>query len=521
MNKFLNKIPDYMLVILSALMLALTRYPKGFDFLAFLGIIPLLMVFSQYQKRTESPFSKYFIKKIVLNGSLFSAVFTIVALHWISIVTFPGFLGCILLFSFYYSLLFFLLMIIAKYRPKSLCLSFVLGFVSFEYLTKFGEFKFPWFNIGYGIANYLPLLQWAEFGGIYILSLFILIINVLLFMSLMQCLQTNRKKSLLYLFLAVFILLIWWGSGSFRMQSLQIQKSETTVAVVQVSIPQEIKWDPAYLDSTLYKYKSSTQLAVQNEKADLVIWPEAAVPLYLVNWSDYLLDMYKFTHELKCNLFLGFPYYEDSLKYKGQSEPQLFYNAATQLRSNYRHDNLYYKNILVPVGERMPFLDKLPFMWKLQFGQANFEPGTSHSYYQINGLTYSPLICYEIVFTDYIRQMMHQPTDFIVNITNDAWFKRTIGTHQHMVMAVYRAIETRRSVYRCANTGYSVIINPLGQITHKIGLFEKGVIADHISYVKYNTLYVTALFVLPLICTILFFIEFFLTTLQIYVKQRK
>ncbi len=518
--KYFSRIPNYILIIISASMLALTRYPQGFDFLSFIALIPMFFFFERFSKAKQPIFKKGFLFKIYGYGTLFSSIFTIIALHWIALVTLPGFIGCIFLFSIYYSILFFSLIFIANNRQKSLCLSIILGFITFEYLTKFGEFKFPWFNLGYGIGNYLPLLQWAEFGGIYILSLFILIINALIFLAIKQCFHKNVKKSLFYFFMSIIILLLWWISGDYRMHHLTLQKSKTKVSIVQVSIPQEIKWNPAYLDSTMNLYKNQTIEAVKNDKANLVIWPESAIPLYLVNWTDYLLEMYQFTNQLKSSLFLGFPYYQDSLKYVGQTEPQLFYNAATQINSDYSHDKLYFKNILVPVGERMPFLDKFPFMWKLQFGQANFESGREYSYYNIQGLTYSPLICYEIVFTDFTRKMMRHSPDFMVNLTNDAWFKRSIGTHQHMMMAVYRAIETRRSVYRCANTGYSVIINPLGQITNRIGLFEKGTISDYVSYVKYNTLYVTALFILPLICVILFFLEFLLTIIQIYVKQR-
>ena len=126
-------------------------------------------------------------------------------------------------------------------------------------------------------------------------------------------------------------------------------------------------------------------------------------------------------------------------------------------------------------------LDALPFLWKLQLGQANWEFGTELRYYGSGGFTFSPSICYELAFPEIFHRMAfrrdplaqtERKSDYLVNITNDAWFGTSYGPWLHAAMVRFRAVENRIQIYRSANTGISMAVDPKGRILASNKLFE-------------------------------------------------
>lgn len=152
-------------------------------------------------------------------------------------------------------------------------------------------------------------------------------------------------------------------------------------------------------------------------------------------------------------------------------------------------------------------MDYIPLLKRVDFGQANWEYGKESVFYQIHKgdktFTYSPTICFEIAFPDLTRRIAAEGVDFIVNITNDAWFKKTIGPYQHGMMTVVRAVETRTQYYRAANTGISMIVTPRGNILRKTTLFEKTVIEDILYTYPFDSVYVRAMRNYPVIFLII------------------
>jgi len=107
----------------------------------------------------------------------------------------------------------------------------------------------------------------------------------------------------------------------------------------------------------------------------------------------------------------------------------------------------------------------------------------------VNGMRFGVLICFESIFPGYVRKFVKEGADFMVNITDDSWFGRTVGPYEHARMATLRAIETRRTLVRCGNTGISYIVTPDGNVKHKTGLFEEAVISDDIYPIPVETFY--------------------------------
>jgi apolipoprotein N-acyltransferase len=249
---------------------------------------------------------------------------------------------------------------------------------------------------------------------------------------------------------------------------------------MQPSIPQEDKWETEHFDVLYQRYCDLTEQAAA-DSVHLLIWPEAAMPAYVLRDNKFRSLVQDLCNNYNLDLFTGFP---DVLPapagYPGEA---YYYNAATLFKPFERYAEPYYKMILVPVGERIPGLKYLPFLWKLQFGQANWEYGTACRYFQSGKMIFSPQICFEIAFPELNRRMafrnlgeskrgVPEKIDFLVNITNDAWFGRSVGPWVHGMMTKFRAIENRIQIYRCANTGISMAVDPLGRIITRTKLFE-------------------------------------------------
>jgi len=460
--------PTFYNPALAGVLLGASRLPLNLGFLVFFGFIPLFSLFSAYLNK----------KQILKAALVFAVSYTLVSLHWISLVTPGGFFGLFFLFGLYFYIVFILINRAWSSFPKIRFIVFLCIWMSFEYLQNFGEFRFPWFNVGYSLADYLPFIQVAEIGGIYLMSILIVSINFLIFK-----LRTQFKKNLMILCIVV---ILWAGFGFIRLKTIDLIETDTKISMVQVSILQEMKWEKTYMDTTLARYKKYTLLAAE-QNPDMVIWPEAALPAYTLRnkkYRDFVKDMAK---ESDADIFLGMPHY----KFMGDAHPNRyeFYNSATLFEKNGKVLPYYVKNYVVPFGERIPFLKYLPFLWNVHMGQANWEYGKEQQFYKINDFTFSPLICFEIAFEELTTKMAKHDLDFIVNITNDAWFHRSAGTYQHSVMTKFRAVETRCSIYRCANTGYTMAISPTGKILQTTELFDQTTLQQNLIIYKKKTFF--------------------------------
>ena len=500
------------LPVISGLLLGLSRLPVGFDMLAFVAFVPIFYYIDSSLKLDVKK------KTIFFDGVYFSTVFLLISIHWISLVTIPGFLGILLIFGAVFGGMFLFASMLAKsidsiWSNGKLC--FILAWLLFEFGTNFTEFSFPWFSIAYGLKNSLSLLQLLEIGGIPFLSFLILVINYLFYIAI-----TKKKK---YFIIAFSILIIWFIIGNLRLHHVQKNtiKEDIKISMIQGNIEQNVKWDEEMLDHTFEIYENLSREAVAKDSPDLIIYPESALPIYLFIFREYYMQLMGLVLETQTPIFTGFPHMELGVKHKGQLDPYLYYNAANLFSPEYFAAENYYKNILVPFGERIPLLSQFPFLWRLDFGQANFERGESAKVYSVLGQSFSPLICFEIAFPMYLRNIFrdHKP-DFWVNITNDAWFYRSIGTAQHAMMATYRTIETRSSVFRVANTGYSFFTSPDGRIHQMTELFETTFITGNLFVYKGVTPFITWGYFFPYICMTLFALQILGTLFCLYQKKR-
>ena len=260
----LRFVKNYYLIIIAALLLSLSRLPLYLGWLVFFAFVPLLSHFERREHKLGGQ---------IISALLFSLIQIVLVFYWIGSVTFGGLIGIWLIFALYYFVVFNLLQRIWYRLPALRMPAFICIFISFEFLPNFSQMRFPWWNIGYALSNFLPLLQALELGGMSLLALLILSLNYLIY--------TLTQKNYRAWIAIVLIFTIWYSYGKYRLLTLPLIEEDMPMAVMQPSIEQDDKWDDAKYRQILSRYDELCERAVASGK-ELIVFPEAAIPDYLL-----------------------------------------------------------------------------------------------------------------------------------------------------------------------------------------------------------------------------------------------
>ena len=325
---------------------------------------------------------------------------------------------------------------------------------------------FPWELIGYSQFFWKSFIQIAEFGGVYLIGGIILMVNVSIYKAV------RREYIPLALGMCVLVAAAYWGN--WRMETLPEDGPPIKVGVAQANIPQDMKWLPEMVGPTIDIYSRLTEEAV-DQGAELVVWPETACNFYLFRkWpeSSRIIDLSLISD---VRLVLGSPAFDEGR----------YFNRMWLLQRG-MVEGYYDKVHLVPFGEYLPLASLIePFFGNLTQGVGNFSRAGEAS--PIDGI--GILICFESIFPDMTRSLCRKGATYLVNASNDAWFKTWATPGQHLIMAAFRTIESRMWMLRSVNHGISAIINPFGEVVSKIGLLEEGVITGDITGSTYLSFY--------------------------------
>jgi apolipoprotein N-acyltransferase len=239
------------------------------------------------------------------------------------------------------------------------------------------------------------------------------------------------------------------------------------VGVVQGNIDQSTKWSPSHQKATVENYLVQTESLFISDRPSLVVWPETALPFYpLANEHMQLLWQEVSTRDFA--LLTGAPWY---IIIDKKSRDVDFYNSALLLQPNGSFGGKYYKSHLVPFGEYIPLKSFLPFLAPLVEAVGDFSPGTIEQPLVWQKARAGVLICFESVFPELSRKWVLSGANVLVNLTNDAWYGKSSAPYHSLAMSVLRAVETRRSLVRSANTGISAFVDPTGTITDRSEIF--------------------------------------------------
>ena len=327
----------------------------------------------------------------------------------------------------------------------------------------------PWMDIGYSLYEVPFLIQIADLGGHHAVSFMIVLANTVLFHLLVGPLRIKRLIALAPSALVLGFVIFYSTARYTEIQEMVLGEDplKITVGVVQGNIKQEQKWSPELQEKTVLIYTNMTKSLLDQNPPLLTVWPETALPFYPPS-SNLMGPLFEFVRENNASVLTGAPWYEIIDR---KARKIKFYNSAVLLGSDGKYHGKYYKTHLVPFGEYVPFKKYLPFLAPLVEAVGDFTPGKIERPLEVENVKAGVLICFESVFPDLSRQWVEAGANILVNLTNDAWYGKSSAPIQSLAMTVFRAVETRRSVVRSANTGISAFITPLGEITNKSEIF--------------------------------------------------
>jgi apolipoprotein N-acyltransferase len=338
-----------------------------------------------------------------------------------------------------------------------------------------GDLAFPWLGLGSSLASYPVLAGGADLIGARGMTLVIALVSGLIAEAVVRARGNARWLGHAMGAAVVAGLMVGYGWG--RAATLELVPI-ARVAVVQPNIPEDLKMDrSAGLDSSMVAlYNLTSRLAGQD--VDLVVWPEVALPAVLEHRStDQMRDLIRsLSEQVGAPIVVGA--YEEI-----EGENTTYWNAAFVMDPDGLREDAYGKRFLVPFVERIPFID--PAMLESIIGDVAYfgglGKGTGLPLFDVGQDRFGILICYESIFAPLSRDFRNAGADYLVNMTNDAWYgrepwwARTSALWQHPAHLSMRAIETRVGIARAANTGISMFVDPIGRTYERTELFEPDV----------------------------------------------
>ncbi len=459
------------LTLLSGILIGLAFPPLKLGFLAWFGLVPLLTVFSR-----SSPAEGLFF------GYLAGLTSNLIAVHWLTFnvgaslpVVFTSMVAAVIYLSLFWGLIGFFVTLIHVQTGKGLLLAPFI-WTAGDYLMNFGPLGFPWVSPATTQADYLPLIQMAEFTGIHGITFWLILLNVAVF-------QIGRFPAPLRFQMgngALVLLVVPWllGYGLIAKWN-SAPDPQIRIALVQSNVGPHEKWDPERRN-WVFDHLDSLYLVAAETDPQLIVWPESATPTYLSKNQRRLRRVKKRVIES------GIPLLTGSIDWGREAGEKVYYNGAIIIDGS---DSVttYHKMQLVPLAESRLFPKWVPFAQELSLG--NFTPGDRYTLFHIEDIPFATIICFESGFPRLVNKFVSAGARFLVVVVNDGWYGNTAEPYQHAALARIRAVEHRMAVVRCANTGISAFYDASGQMTSRLGVGKEGIITAGISPQSVLTFY--------------------------------
>jgi len=429
------------LSILSAILLSLSFSSFNLWIFAWCGFVPLLMALENKSLR-QSFLVAYFC----------GVIFWSLTVYWLIHVTLMGQIILILFLASYFGIFGCLVYLSKKLSTVSQLFFIPSVWVILEHLRSYLFTGFPWALMGFSQYRNLPIIQIADITGVWGVSFLIVLINAGAYLILRK---KSKNKILLISLIALFLTLAY---GFFKLNYSAkglVASKALKVSVIQGNIPQHLKWNLGAVNFVLNNYKTLTVQAAQ-DKPDLVIWPEASVPGIFGQDDHEYAQVFSLAKEQNINLLVG----------AVSQFNQNYFNSALLVNKAGQLTAIYNKLHLVPFGEFIPFKKTFPFLETIA-PIGDITAGDNYTIFK-QPAEFGVLICFEDLFPELSRRFIKNGAKFLINITNDAWYKEGSAPYQHFAASVFRAIENHVYLARAANTGISGFIDPCGRILAKV-----------------------------------------------------
>lgn len=456
----------------ASLGLAFVMYPFFHaPFLAWIGFVPILL-----HLKTQRAFGAHFRATY-----LSMLCVTLVATWWVALSTFLG--GVLMYFAqtFFMTIPFVAFFFATKalgWNRATWLFPFI--WTAWEWIYLDLEISFGWITLGNSHANLWWLAQFVEMFGVWGLSFWIVLLNVLVVKLLEAKIDAKSPRPYAIAIALWFALPLAYSAFAFLAPKPE-PVGTIKVAIVQPNVDPFAKWENYNRRMVLEKHIAVSDSAAR-AGVDLVIWPETAIPYFILlqrgseAWERLVSSVARWNAPLLSG-FSDAVYYADSSQKqvgaKYDRSAQRYYdtfNAAMLLDSNGTAQT-YRKMKLVPFAERVPYMEHLPFLSSATFSVAGIsswgkgKDTTNLSFQTKSGQSVqtASLICYESIYPAFAAEFVKRGATMLTVITNDGWFSKSYGPYQHAAFAKLRCIETRRAMARCANTGVSLFIDRYGR----------------------------------------------------------
>ncbi len=481
------------LAVASGLALALAFPNFDFNVAAWVALVPLLYAIDGETHR-----------RVFLYAWLQGFACYVASLYWITITlhhfadvrilyaVMPMLLlaGVIALFT---AVAFWAAAYITARSGLSIVVTLPIVWTAVEWIRTYFPIGFPWNLLGYAAYQNLTLIQFAEFTGVYGVSALIVFFNVVIYIVVFRRESPRVQGVSLGVLSTLFALA--WIFGTLRIGELQRERPDHSLkfAMVQGDIPQSIKWDPNFRESSFSIYVQQTQEAAQLG-ADVIVWPEAAAAFFFQPTEQYpaaFADDAPYRQRLlQLAADTGDPILFGAPALATEDGRLGFFNRAYLVSGRGAITAWYDKIQLVPFGEYVPLRSVLGyFVNRVVAGFGDMFAGSQQTIFDLKGARLGVLICYESIFPNLSRMAVDRGADILVNITNDAWYGESSAPYQLLAMAAMRAVETKVPLVRVANTGISAVIQPTGQIMARTPLFKRGTEIERVFWTPRRTVY--------------------------------
>ena len=474
-------LPNLLLPVLSAVLLAAPFLDPRFFPLAWIAFLPLFWTLSQAVTLRHAAFY----------GWLMGFAAHLIGFHWLvyTISAFGGFpyAVSVVVFIVYAALqavqmaIFAVLVHRVGFGPLQIFAA--LFWIPLEFLF---PLLFPW-HVANSQVFFSWFIQTADLVGPYGASFIILWVNGALYKAALAIIEKRSEQFLpiAYAGLAVLLSVVY---GMQRLESVTEEMAaaqKLSVAAVQGNVDIDLKWNPLQAKKNLEKH-----LKLTNElgATPLVIWPESAIEEWIPDELQQLPMDYMPTLKSERAFFI---FGAKSFRGKPGSPGMKAFNTAFFTDANGKILGRYHKQVLLAFGEYLPFSRILSLLPAMPFADG-FTAGPGPVVFHLpRGVRIAPLICYEDLMPDLSRKFVGETrANLLVNLTNDAWYGKSIGPWQHLWLAQSRAIETRRSLLRVTNTGVTSLINAKGELVKSLPMFTAAVMQTDVEILNGETYYV-------------------------------
>ncbi|TAL67252.1 MAG: apolipoprotein N-acyltransferase [Bacteroidetes bacterium] len=498
----ISKKKIYLIGILTGVLLALSFPPIPLPLLSFVALVPLLYALDL--KQYKKPFLLIYLTFFIYHGG---------ANWWISswrsetdpFLMISGFAVWLVHPFFFYIPFGFFLYFKRKFGLNTALWLLPFAWVGFEWFHSLGELAYPWLTVGYTQIYNRLWVQAADISGVWGLSFLIILINAILYKLILKfnSLQEEKNKFKIFisqkktiglssaLFLLIIVPMIYGGIRIPRFEHSKLLKENKTirVGIIQPNIDPWKKWESNVIRQIRKHKLISDSLRHSVGKLDLVIWSETAIPFLNFEFNSdhkfsYIQDWIDSSDFSLLTGFADIYFYKDPKKASESAKPLLgdssriydSYNSAIVINPTPYNTGteIYRKMKLTPFGERVPYEELFQFAKKWVewgVGISSWAFGQKQSVLQIKNdradTKIGSIICIESIYPVFVRNFVSLDANILTVITNDGWYDFTVGPEQHYQIACMRAIETRRYIARCANTGVSGFITPTGNSLYK------------------------------------------------------